>query len=99
MHVAGVWLSLRQEGLKGISVQDGTKYRCSLGLILWLNSWQVYGLRQKTGSLQLDNIPPQSVMQSGRLSVSILAGFRLGDAQANPEASCLALVRIDLQTP
>lgn len=35
----------------------------------------------------------QSVMQSGRLSVSILAGFRLGGAQANPEASCLALVR------
>lgn len=97
--MAGVWLSLRQEGLKGIKDQEGTKYRCSLGLMLQLNSWQVYELRQKTGRLQLWSIAPQSVVQSDRLSVSILAVFRLSDAQANPETSCLALVRNDLKSP
>lgn len=31
--------------LMAISIQDGAKYRCSLGLTLWLNSPQVYGLK------------------------------------------------------
>jgi len=56
--------------IQGHNIRDGAKYRCSLGLMLCLNSLQVYGLRHKTGGPQPESTDPQGAIQPGRLCVS-----------------------------